>query len=250
LAQVADWQVLAPALPAPYRAIDRSPAAVVRYDGGQLIECDPDGRTGDWQRDPAPTALPVNSRSVYYKLPTRWARRVATGGTEVGSGTLRDVQALVDAQAQSPTFPDVPALRSDPAYLPELGVNVVELTPIADSPDDLEWGYGTDHYFAPDFGLTFPPGASDATPLQDVAQLVSACHANGIKFGYDAVMAFGRRDPYVYANYPDFHVQPSSGDPEEDGRDAFGGELWKYDYWRPGTTRSAASRTASSRPDN
>lgn len=233
-AQVADWQILAPALPAPYGALDRSPAAVVKVEDRRLVECDPDGAVCNWQDDPGPTGLPSNERSIYYKLPTRWSRRTASGGSEVGIGTLRDVQSLVDPAAASPTFPSVAALGAGSAYLQDLGVNVLELSPIADSPDDLEWGYGTEHYFAPDFGLTFAPGAADAQPLADVSALVSACHAQGMKFGYDAVMAFARRDPYVYANYLDFHVQHSSGDPEEAGRDAFGGQLWKYNYWPPG----------------
>jgi NAD-dependent SIR2 family protein deacetylase len=62
--------------------------------------------------------------------------------------------------------------------------------------------------------------------------LVRACHTSSIRYIYDAVMAFSDQDAYRTANFLDFHVQWGADppDPEQDGRDGFGGDLWKYAY--------------------
>jgi hypothetical protein len=43
-------------------------------------------------------------------------------------------------------------------------------------------------------------------------------------------MAFSDQDAYRTANFLDYHVQwnTSPPDPEQNGRDGFGGDLWKY----------------------
>jgi 1,4-alpha-glucan branching enzyme len=51
---------------------------------------------------------------------------------------------------------------------------------------------------------------------------------HGIRFFYDAVMAFSDNDSYRTADFLDFHVHWNSGDPEQADRDGFGGDLWKY----------------------
>src|SRR6185436_346274 len=124
----------------------------------------------------------------------------------------------------------------------DLGVNALELLPPADTfLDRRSWGYGTSNYFAPDFDLGRPldPNATAAanaalapTALSDLLALIRACHKHKIRFFYDAVMAFSRQDPYRFINFLDFHIQWGAGDPEQDGRDGFGGDLWKY-VWNP-----------------
>ena len=52
-----------------------------------------------------------------------------------------------------------------------------------------------------------------------------------MRFFYDAVMAFAQRDPYQNVDFLDFHVHFGSGDPEQAGRDGFGGDLWKYNHF-------------------
>jgi 1,4-alpha-glucan branching enzyme len=67
-------------------------------------------------------------------------------------GTLTDALAYVD-------------------HLVELGVNAVELMPIAEFEGNANWGYGTSHYFAIDEGA----GGTDC-----LRQFVKACHRQGI----------------------------------------------------------------------
>jgi 1,4-alpha-glucan branching enzyme len=67
-------------------------------------------------------------------------------------GTLTDALAFVD-------------------HLVELGVNAVELLPIAEFEDKANWGYGTSHYFAVDEAA----GGTDC-----LRQFVKACHRQGI----------------------------------------------------------------------
>jgi hypothetical protein len=127
-ATTVDWRLLSPPLPPPYGEDDRWPAAVVMWRGGELVTCDPDGGVADWSQDPPIASLPGNNRTVYYKLPTRWARRSVEGGTEVGVGTFRDVLALVDPDATAVTFRGVAALAAGRAYLRELGISALELS--------------------------------------------------------------------------------------------------------------------------
>jgi 1,4-alpha-glucan branching enzyme len=228
-ATTVDWRLLAPALPAPYGHDDRDPAGVVKFRDGSLVACDPDGEEPDWSEDPAPDGLAPNHRTVIYKLPTRWARLGRESGVEVAVGTFRDVRALVDPATPPSNFRGVPAL-DDGAHLRELGANLLELAPIADSWVGREWGYATSNYLAPDHDLGFPAGNSSPTAGSDLARLVVACHRAGIRFGYDAVMAFATRAPYANINYLDFHVLNGSGDPEQDDRQDFGGNLLKYGY--------------------
>jgi pullulanase len=224
-----DWRLLSP--PVEGR---RFPAAVVRVQDGQLLPCDPDGGVPDWSHDGPISGLPANHRTVYYELPTQWTRRADENGVEIAAGTFRDVLALVDPDAVAPGFADIPALASGRAYLDELGVTTLELLPIADSCLTRGWKYGTSHYFAPDHTLGTVEGLPAPTPAGDLAALVSACHRAGLRFVLDAVMAFGREDAYSVANFLDFHVQWSAGDPEQDGRDGWGGDLWKYGYFAEG----------------
>jgi 1,4-alpha-glucan branching enzyme len=47
-------------------------------------------------------------------------------------------------------------------------------------------------------------------------------------------MAFSRSNPYRNVNFLDFYVQWGTGDPEQVGREAFGGDLFKYNNWVEG----------------
>ena len=231
-AEVVDWRLRAsqPALPA-YSEDDRMPAAVLKFTGGKLIACDPGGEEPNLQSDVPSSALPVNNRLVIYELPTQWSRTGEESSVEIGVGTFRDAMALIEKDEAGANFSDVPALSTGRAHLLELGVNALELLPIADSFTDRSWGYSTSNYFAPDFDLGFPQGNSSPTATSDFGQLISACHAHGIRFFDDVVMAFCRRGSIQYANFLDFFVQFNAGDPEQDGRDGFGGDLFKYNFF-------------------
>lgn len=237
LARTVDWRLRADALGAPYDDDDRDPAAVVRWRGGELVPCDPGGETFARVRLlPTAQAAP-NARLVVYELPTSWARTSPGGDAQVGVGTFRDVAALVDPGAEAANFSGVPALAPGRSHIEELGVNALELLPPADSFVDREWGYATSNYLAPDHDLGFPAGHSFPTPNADFAALVALCHARGIRFIADVVMAFATHAPLENVNFPDFHVDPRTAPPADPDlrqsssakpREAFGGKLWRY----------------------
>jgi pullulanase len=209
------------------------PASVVLYRNGQLIACDSEGQTGNWEGDSSPETLATNNRLVIYELPTRWTRIRSTGETAVGNGTFRDVLSLLVAELKSATFPTVRALNNR-AHLVELGINALELLPPEDSDDDFNWGYGTANYFAPDFDLGRPGSQEAPTAASDLVNLIKTCHQQGLRFFVDVVMAFSRNNPYHNVNFLDFYIKWGSSDPEQGSRDGFGGDLFKYNNWVEG----------------
>jgi 1,4-alpha-glucan branching enzyme len=108
------------------------PVAVVKYDSGNLIPCDPDGvpvlkpGVGDLRK------LAPNNFTIIYELPTAWTRR-PQGGSERGIGTFRDIVAMLDKNAQSPNFDELEAAQVGHAHLAELGITAIELLPVAAS---------------------------------------------------------------------------------------------------------------------
>jgi pullulanase len=225
-----DWRLRAPPLPLPFTDDDRGPAAVVKWRDNELVPCDPAGDQPDWQNDPRLDLLPANNRLVIYELPTRWSRIEIEGTVSIAGGTFRDVLALIERTAAPINFAGVPALAPGEAHLEDLGVNALELLPPADSFVDREWGYATSNYLAADFDLGFPRGHASPTASADLAALVTACHRHRLRFFTDVVMAFATRYAYRYVNFLDFHVHRGTGDPEEDARDDFGGDLFKYNF--------------------
>ncbi len=227
-----DWRLLGPRLAPPFGEDDRDPPGVIRFQDNALTPCDPGGETADWQGDPAPAALPPNHRLVIYELPTAWSRlEELEAEVQLGVGTFRDVLALIDADSEPPNFAGVAALEKGRAHLKFLGVNALELLPPADSFVDREWGYATSNYFAADYDLGFPKRHASPTATSDLAHLVKRCHQHRIRFFADMVMAFATRYSYQNINFLDFHVQAGTDDPEAVGRDSFGGDLFKYNYW-------------------
>ena len=180
MAFMVDWRLRAPQPVGPaYGGDDRYPAAVIKYSQGTLVACDADGETGDLQ-EPPPADLPVNNRIVIYELPTAWARISSDGVREQAVGTFRDVRALIEHDATGANFAGLDVTGAGRSYLAEeLGINVLQLLPPADSLLVREWGYGTTNFLAPDFELGFPADSSHPTPNRDLRDLVSACHAHG-----------------------------------------------------------------------
>lgn len=225
-----DRRFAAPAPTEPDGVASGDPVSIVLYQAGQLIPCDPEGQVVDWASDRPLSDLPPNNRLVIYELPTRWTRIDKDGDITVGKGAFRDVKSLLEPAMTAPDFPDVTALQAGHAHLSELGVNALELLPPADSDDNLNWGYGTANYFAADFDLGSPDSQQAPTASSDLADLVQTCHQHGLRFFYDAVMAFSRNNPYANINYWDFYIKFGSSDPEQGNRDGFGGDLFKYNY--------------------
>jgi pullulanase len=230
-AEIVDWRLRAAIPGPPYTDDDRMPAGVIRFANGLLIACDPGGEDVNFTSDAPSSALPPNNRMVLYELPTRWSREGVESSVEVGVGTFRDVIALLDETEGGANFAGLSALQPGRAYLRDLGINGLELLPIADSFADRSWGYATSNYFAPDYDLGHPDGNSSSTAASDLARLVGTCHTNNTRFFDDMVMAFCTHGSIQYDNFLDFFVQPGTNDPEEDDRNGFGGDLFKYNFF-------------------
>jgi pullulanase len=232
-AEIVDWRLRStkPQPSPPYSDDDRLPAGVVKFSKGMLIACDPGGEEASFDSDALSLNLPANNHLVLYELPTRWSRTGVESSVEIGTGSFRDVLALLDENEEGANFASTSALRKGRAHLKELGINGLELLPIADSFADRSWGYATSNYFAPDFDLGRPDGNSSSTAASDLTRLVSTCHANNTRFFQDMVMAFSTRGSIQYDNFLDYFVQAGTNDPEEDGRNGFGGDLFKYNFF-------------------
>lgn len=100
-------------------------------------------------------------------------------------------------------------------YLRELGVNVLELMPVTNVKEDVEWGYTPIGYFAPDERLG---GA------EEMKRLVNACHQRGMAVIVDAVYAHAHPEfPYNLVYETTGEANPMMG--------VFAGEFFD----RPGT---------------
>lgn len=100
-------------------------------------------------------------------------------------------------------------------YLQGLGVNVLELMPVTDVKEEVEWGYTPLGYFCPDDRYGGPHG---------LKSMVDACHAAGIAVVLDAVYAH---------SHPEFAynlVYDATGEPNP-MMGVFAGEF----FGRPGT---------------
>jgi pullulanase len=231
-----DWRLLAPRLDTPYDGDDQDPATVILYRDGELVACDPSGVRAVTAAEIATGKAAPNNKMVIYELPTSWARINVHGDPQIGVGTFQDVKALVAREAEGANFGDQPALQPGRSHLEDLGINALELLPLADSFVDREWGYATSNYFAPDYDLGFPEGNTSPTPNADLVDLVKTCHDRGIRFIIDVVMAFGTRAPLENINHPAFHIdaskEPNDPDADQSGgqgrRTDFGGRLWRY----------------------
>lgn len=244
MAYTVDWRLMSdpvPGFPADPRndGSARSPAGVIRWLNGKLVPTDAGAAplSFDDSADQPMASLPANNRLVIYELPTAWTKTGdALNQSNVGVGSFQDVLALVRKSAAPANFAGVATLAAGNSHLQNLGINALELLPPADSfLDRSKWGYATSNYFAPDFDLGQPVGQPASTATSDFLNLVRGCHLHGIRFIYDAVMAFGHCDAYRYGDFLPFHVQWTDPkfpprDPEQSGRDGFGGDLWKYAY--------------------
>jgi pullulanase len=82
------------------------PASVVKFQGGKLIACDPDGTGVSPPAIDNPRGLATNNFMIIYELPSAWTRQ-ARGGAERGVGTFRDIVAMLDRNAQAPNFDEL-----------------------------------------------------------------------------------------------------------------------------------------------
>jgi glycosidase len=239
-ASTVDWRLLSKRLPSPFTADDRQPAAVIRFQAGRLVPCDPGGEAADFSGDPSPATLATNNHLVIYEMPTAWANVSATTDQDIGVGTFRDVLSLIDVSATGANFDNLAVTQAGKTYLLDLGINAIELLPPADSFFKRDWGYDTAHYLAPDAELGFPDGFSSSTANHDLAVLVRTGHQHGIRFFLDVVMAFARHEVYQTLNLDDFYIinpaadlsdpdsHTSRGTGPNNLRNGFGSTLFRY----------------------
>lgn len=129
-------------------------------------------------------------------MPMRWMK----GETErqVGLGTFEEV-----------VFAHLDRLASD-------GINCIELLPIQDSPDTLNWGYGTRFFFAPDLDM--------GTPM-DLKWFIKQCHRRGIRVFMDVVMNHSRDCPLARLAKERYFTHREG---ENDRGEDYGGDMFRY----------------------
>ncbi|MEJ1962424.1 MAG: alpha amylase [Gammaproteobacteria bacterium] len=211
-ATAVDWRLLGRTLPPPFTGDDRYPASAVKYSAGRLVSADVGGEQPSFTGTPLPDSLPPNNRLVIYELPTAWAHSGAADGLNVGVGTFRDIIALIDATASGASFSELEVSRFGRAYLSaELGVNALQLPPVADGACHRAGDHATSHFFAPDFELGFPTTYSWPAPNRDMADLSRTCHAHGMRFIAGLMFAVSKCNPYLDAAYEEFFLDDGTG---------------------------------------
>ena len=151
----------------------------------------------DWSDElPPGVQLPENNRIVVYEMPLRWMEGDST--RQVGLGTFEKV-----------VFAHLDRLAAT-------GINCIELLPVQDSPDTLNWGYGTRFFFAPDFDM--------GTPLE-LKWFVKRCHQRGIRVILDVVMNHARDCPLARLAWDRHFIRRE----DEPGRgEDYGGQMFRY----------------------
>lgn len=154
----------------------------------------------DWTDEiPAGVTLPDNNKIVIYEMPLHWMA-TGEGPRQVGLGTFEKM-----------VFEHLDDLHA-------LGVNTIELLPIQDSPDTLNWGYGTRFFFAPDWDL--------GTPI-DMQYFIKRCHQYGMRVILDVVMNHSRECP-LETLAEDWFYLPKGSKAEGEERQDWGGRLFRY----------------------
>ena len=146
--------------------------------------------------------MPQNNQIVIYEMPVHWM----TSGAE-----------LTNRQVDLATFDE--ALFEHLSDLQDLGINTIELLPVQDSPDTLNWGYGTRFFFAPDIDMGGPV---------DLKFFIKSCHQLGIRVFLDVVMNHCKGCPLEQLAF-DWYL--TRNDPP---RNPWGGTLFLYRTAAPG----------------
>jgi 1,4-alpha-glucan branching enzyme len=165
------------------------------------------GSAFDWSDEFSGRPLPENNELVIYEMPVKWMSTDPENRL-VELGTLeRVIFEQLDRLAQ-------------------LGVNCVELLPIEDTAQTLDWGYGTRFYFAPDYDL--------GSPI-DTRFFVKACHRRGMRVLLDVVMNFfAPACPLAELALSRFSVPAGT-----DGRQDYGQHLFRFNTLSDDNTYAA-----------
>jgi 1,4-alpha-glucan branching enzyme len=137
-----------------------------------------------WFADPFGRAAGLGTLSAFTIDPAAQAFQWTDAGFEVP-----EVDDMVVYELNVREFNrDFRGVVSQLAYIWDLGVNVLELMPVTNVREDVEWGYTPLSYFAPDERLGGVLG---------LKQLVNTCHARGVAVILDAVYAHAHPE-YAY----------------------------------------------------
>ena len=154
---------------------------------------------------PAGITLPQNNQIAIYEMPIKWM-----------SSDPNENAPLVELG----TFDKVVFEHLND--LANIGVNCIELLPIEDSPQTLNWGYGTRFFFAPDYDVGNPV---------DAKFFIKSCHQRGICVVLDVVMnMFAPKCPLA-ALAPQWFYEPGSAGREDWGQDLFLFNTPSYDNY-------------------
>jgi 1,4-alpha-glucan branching enzyme len=141
--------------------------------------------------------LPQNNAVVIYEMPVKWMASDPDENPLVELGTLDRV-----------IFEQLDRLAA-------LGINCIELLPVQDTAQTLDWGYGTRFFFSPDYDLGSPV---------DTRFFVKACHQRGMRVVLDVVMNFfSPACPLADLALDRFSVPSGT-----DGRQDFGQHLFRF----------------------
>ncbi len=147
---------------------------------------------------PGALTLPQNNQIVIYEMPIKWM-----------SSDPRENAPLVELG----TFDEVIFKHLDD--LAAIGVNCIELLPVEDSPQTLNWGYGTRFFFAPDYDIGSPV---------DGKLFVKVCHQRGMRVVLDVVMnMFAPKCPLTVLALPWFYEESTPS------RQDWGQNLFRFD---------------------
>ena len=141
-----------------------------------------------------------NHQLVIYEMPMRWMESAPEKARQVGLGTFEKV-----------AFAHLDRLKT-------LGITAIELLPVQDSPDTLNWGYGTRFFFVPDIDMGQPV---------ELKFFVKHCHRRGMRVIFDIVMNHARDCPLAKLDYNRYFL--SEDDAERAKRDDdYGADLFRY----------------------
>lgn len=188
---------------------------ITRFGGYRGIFQVRDGRRWQqpfsWDDEFTPgNELRNNHQLVIYEMPMRWMESAPEKARQVGLGTFEKV-----------VFAHLDRLKA-------LGINAIELLPVQDSPDTLNWGYGTRFFFAPDIDMGLPV---------ELKFFVKQCHRRGIRVIFDVVMNHARNSPLAQLDYVRYFLSNEDEERSHRGED-YGAKLFRY--WPDGNGQTPA----------
>jgi 1,4-alpha-glucan branching enzyme len=191
-------------------AADPYAEEITRFGGYRGVFTITGGKRGRrpfrWDGETPPGVnLPSNNQIVIYEMPIKWmSSDPAEGAPLVELGTFDRV-----------IFEHLDDLAG-------IGMNCIELLPIQDSPQTLNWGYGTRFFLTPDYDVGSPV---------DAEFFVKACHQRGVRIVLDVVMNMFAPQCPLAVLAPEWFYEPGSPGRQDWGQDLFRFNTPAYDNY-------------------